>query len=165
MTGTRSGPATPEQIARYGHIASAIRAFLKVKGWNPPDLSEALGWGRHSTATYHWLNSKGAPGPDLRPALAKLIGVPDVQVAARSGQPRLALEAPDKLARPSVKLEAASVKPRPGEALAFTVQADGQARIRLDVTLPLALATPLLRMIMDAGVVFAAPAPTSEAAE
>lgn len=40
------------------------------------------------------------------------------------------------------------------EVLAFTANNAGEARIRLDVTLPMAAATPLLRMLLDAGLVF-----------
>jgi hypothetical protein len=40
-----------------------------------------------------------------------------------------------------------------GDVLGFSVGTDGMARLRLDVTLPLDQAAPLLRVLLDAGVV------------
>ena len=40
-----------------------------------------------------------------------------------------------------------------GDVLAFNVNSEGNARLRLDVTLPLVTAAPLLRMLLDAGIV------------
>jgi hypothetical protein len=51
---------------------------------------------------------------------------------------------------PATKLAPARV----GDVLSFVVSGDGMARIKLDATLPLATATPLFRMLLDAGIVF-----------
>ena len=60
---------------------------------------------------------------------------------------------------PSQAVALAPAAPRPittrvGDILSFAVTATGEARIKLDIVLPLANATPLLRMLLDAGVVF-----------
>jgi hypothetical protein len=88
----------------------------------------------------------------MRPILAKLFGVPAAALTAREdGAPvktvntgAVVLAAPQ--GRPQVA--------RAGDVLSFSVSATGEARIRLDVALPLETAKPLLRMLLDAGIVF-----------
>lgn len=149
-TGT-PGPATPAQIAMYGHIAAALRAFMKEKGWSAGQLNEAMGQVRSHTSVYHWLNSKAGPGPTTRPRLAKVMGVPQAELMPRK---------PGDASRRQVVAVSGppvTVVQRPVDVLSFAVQQNGEARIRMDIVLPLAQATPLLRMILDAGIVLGAP--------
>jgi hypothetical protein len=46
------------------------------------------------------------------------------------------------------------VAPRRADALSFVVTPTGEAHIKLDITLPLKEGSALLRMLLDAGVVF-----------
>ena len=144
-------PATRAEIAMYGHMAAALRAFLKQRDMAVPELSEALGLDRKSATPYRWLSGKGGPAPALRAKLAKLTGIPETDLMPRKpGQPApvpsqaVAVIPATKLAPPV----------RVGDVLSFVVSGDGMARIKLDATLPLATATPLFRMLLDAGIVF-----------
>jgi transcriptional regulator with XRE-family HTH domain len=149
-----SKPATRAEIAIYGHIAARLRAFLAERGMTIPELSEALGLPRGSATTYKWLSGKGGPATVLRAKLAKVTGIPEAELMPRRpGDPApsqavATLPAPAKLAPVRV-----------GDVLSFAVTANGEARIKLDIVLPLASATPLLRMLLDAGIVFGEGAP------
>ena len=148
-------PATPQQIAAYGHIAIALRDYLKRTGKDVGELNKAIGVPRGHTSVYHWLNGKGGPGPENRVKLAKLLGCKPDDLAAKvrgralDGVP--ALTAPSA---PRTTSGAAWTAPRRADALSFVVTAQGEAHIKLDVTLPLPEGSALLRMILDAGVVF-----------
>jgi transcriptional regulator with XRE-family HTH domain len=117
-----------------------------------PDLSEALGLGRGSATVYKWLSGKGGPASELRAKLAKVTGIPEAELIARKpGDPAPApSQAVALVTSPATKLAPARV----GDVLSFVVSGDGMARIKLDATLPLATATPLFRMLLDAGIVF-----------
>jgi hypothetical protein len=143
---------TPHDIAQFGHIAALLRKALAQKEWNIPDLSRALGLPRDSATPYKWLNAMGAPAPKYRAKLAKLIGVPEGDLLRREpGSPVTTASVP-LLAGPIAKPGGAA---RTVDPLLFRVTSDGMAQIKLDVTLPMAEATPLLRMLLDAGMVFA----------
>ena len=141
-------PATPAQIAACGHIAAAVRDLLKARGWKPADLSEALGIERGSGAQVSsWMNAKGAPGPENRKKLGKLMGVaPDSLMRRDRAVAVVAQRLPAVVA-------AAEGRPRASDVLSFTVDSTGGARIRLDVTLPLEHAMPLVRLLLDAHLV------------
>jgi transcriptional regulator with XRE-family HTH domain len=141
--------ASRQQVAMYGHIAARLRAFLKERDWMPPDLSEALGQGRGSATVYKWLAATGAPAPRLRAKLAKATGIAETDLMPRKPGVPAPAQAVALVTSP------ARIGPtRAVEALSFVVTATGEARIKLDLTLPLATATPLLRMLLDAGIVF-----------
>jgi hypothetical protein len=153
---------TPEQIAMFGHIASRLRGFLAERKWKVADLNAALGRKRGDANAFSWVNGKGAPGDEMRATLAKLTGISEADLRMR---PR-----PDGAARERLPAavdrtpRVAPARPLGGDVLGFVVSPDGMARLRLDVTLPLAVATPLLRMLLDAGVVFAVPEQGGDAA-
>lgn len=152
-TGT-PGPATPHQIATYGHIAAAMRAFMKEKGYSPGDLNEAMGQVRSHTSVYHWLNGKAGPGPTTRPKLAKVMGISQAELMPRKPGAPSASGAPSNELIERMNIPVKISPPR--DVLSFMVQEDGLARLRLDVTMPLVTAGPLLRMLLDAGVVMGA---------
>lgn len=141
-------PANRTEVALYGHIAARLRAFLTERKMSPPDLSEALGLHRGSATPYKWLGGKGAPAKTLRGKLAKVTGIPETELMPR--QPGMGPAQALALATPPpapAKLATA----RDGDVLSFAISANGEARLRLDIVLPLASATPLLRMLLDAG--------------
>jgi transcriptional regulator with XRE-family HTH domain len=147
--------ATPLQIARNGHIAILIRRQLEERQWSIPDLHERIGLSRASATAYHWLASAGAPGPKYVRKLAKLLGVPETEFAPREldrEQLPAVLAAPGY---PTVGPSKPAVRSPPpsGDVLGFTVGSDGMARLRVDVRLPLEAAAPLLRLLLDAGIV------------
>lgn len=137
----------PNQVAMFGHIAIALRQFLNTKGWKPRDLNKAMGFDPGYSAGYQWINGKGAPGPQYRTKLAKLTGLPEEKFMRRNpGKALVTLATLPALPAPKIKLAS--------EVLNFSVASDGNARIKLDVSLPMHLANPLLRMLLDAGLVF-----------
>jgi transcriptional regulator with XRE-family HTH domain len=143
-------PATRAEIALYGHIAARLRAFLTQREMSIPDLSEAIGLGRGSATAYKWLGAHGGPSPKMRAKLAKVTGIPETDLMPRKpGEPAPAPSQAVALI-PATKLAPVRV----GDVLSFVVSGDGMARIKLDVVLPLATATPLFRMLLDAGIVF-----------
>ena len=137
----------PNQIAMYGHIAIALRQFLNTKGWKARDLNKAMGFDPGYSAGYQWINGKSAPGPEYRTKLAKLTGISEDKLSKRQpGKALVTLASLPALPAPRIKLAS--------EVLSFSVASDGTARIKLDVSLPMHLANPLLRMLLDAGLVF-----------
>lgn len=147
----KAAPATPAELAEFGHIAARLRAFMKEREMIAPEVSQALGLGRKSATIYKWLSGKGAPAPTLRARLAKLLGCQESDLLARKDGtlPRSIIAStalkPSVIARP--------IAPRAGSVLSFNVTGDGEARLVLDVTLPIAQAMPLLRILLDAGIV------------
>jgi hypothetical protein len=139
-------PKTPTaaQIARYGRLAALLRQYADQHDLSPIQLAEALSLkGSRVNLIYKWLGSKGGPGKMFRPRVAKLLGVSPDALYAHEGAPGEALMLP--VVAQGVQRRAALPDP-----LQFTVTAEGQGRIRLDLTLPIAKAAPLLRQILDA---------------
>jgi transcriptional regulator with XRE-family HTH domain len=145
----KASPATAIQIARYGHVAALLRAEMAKRDWGPAQFNEAMKLGRSNTTIYQWLNCQGAPGPKLAPKVAKLLGVPVANLRANLGGTEVAVSEPR---RAVVLAPSLPVGQRRAEVLSFVAMDDGNARIRLDATLPIAQAMPLLRMLLDAGM-------------
>lgn len=82
-------PATPLELAKFGHIAAALRQALDARGWKPGDLNEQLRIKRDNTGIYRYLNAKAAPAPKLRRRLSLLLGLPQAQleVSGSGGEP------------------------------------------------------------------------------
>lgn len=140
---------TPEEVAKHGHIAAAIRKWLADHDARYPDLARELGWKniRHLSQIYKWGGAKQAPGPMFRGKLAKVLGVEeDYLLPRKDGETRLPPVPNIPTAHPTYR------KPDGGPVLQFAVAADGEARIRFDITLPIAQAMPLLRVLLDAGL-------------
>jgi len=146
----RGRPATPLQVAMFGHIAVALREAMAARDWKPGDLNVQLGRPRAHAGVYHYLAGKGAPAPKVRAKLAKALNIPEAELMPRKvgeAVPVAAIEGPASAPR------AAPAVP----VLQFAVSDDGTARIRLDVSLPTAQAVPLLRLLLDAGMIVGAP--------
>jgi len=149
----RSAPQTPEQIAQFGHIAAALRAVATKHGWSTPDVAQRLGFDRSYAPVWVWMAGKGAPGPKAREKISKVLGIPADDLKKRE------LEFAT-VKQPTSRAVAVIDAPRPvarvpgGDVLSFTVDRTGMARIKVDATLPLDKATPLFRMLLDAGLVF-----------
>jgi hypothetical protein len=142
--------ATRDQIARYGHIAVALRAAMKQRGWGIPEFNEAIGKDRGDAGVFKWLRGTGGISEQNRALISRTTGIPEHELVARvPGAPPPARAVALVEAFPA-KISTARV----GDVLSFTVSASGEARIRLDVSMPLATAAPLLRMLLDAGLVF-----------
>ena len=145
-------PATPEQVAMFGHIAARLRGFMVERKWKAADLNQAIGRDRGNAGVFQWINGKGGPGPQMRAKLSKLTGIPETDLMIRRPGEAVTVERLPAVADRTPRV--ATARALGGDVLGFNVGADGTARLRLDVTLPLATATPLLRMLLDAGIVF-----------
>lgn len=147
-------PATPEQVARFGHVAAFLRQELGKRGWTPSDLNIQLGKGRSYSSAYQWINGKAVPGPSQRPLLAKLLGCSEAQLMAvepGAAPPRQEVVVAQASGAPKVGRPPGATRAAP--VLGFAVDTAGMAHITLDVKLPLVRAMPLFRLLMDAHVV------------
>ena len=148
---TVATPATRDQIAMYGHVAARLREVCKARDWRPADLNAAVGRDRGHASAYQWLGGKAAPGPKMRAKVSKATGIAeaDLMVMRKRRAPP-----PPSQAVALVEPPPARIVAKVGDVLSFVVSSTGEARIRLDVSLPVEAATPLLRMLLDAGLVF-----------
>lgn len=133
---------------RYMHVAALLRSIMDRNEWKVADVNIALGYERYASTIYPWLNGTSVPSDDKRKAVAKLFKVSESELMAKDNV--TLLHKPKSTALVVVP----TPKPVIPDPLTFVVSANGQARIKLDVTMPLETATPLLRMLLDAGIVF-----------
>ena len=132
---------TPRQLIQYGSIAGELRKWCKANNKTVHDINEMIGKDRHYSLGYHWLNGKGAPTGENLKLISKGTGIPKEKLIR---QPFHDEEETNPQVIMPIK-DAASL-------ISFTVNGTGEARIRLDVTLPLHQAAPLFRLILDAGI-------------
>jgi len=130
---------TPEQIMKYGGVATALREWCERNNKTAKDINLIIGKDMGYSAGYIWLNGKGAPGPKTIKLLSKGTGIPEAQLMRRNTMNE-------------VETIPAKINSNP-PVFSFTVNDNGEARIKLDVTLPIQQAVPLFRMILDAGVI------------
>lgn len=135
---------TPDAIATYGHIAARVRAELTRRNMTVRQLNLALGVRVDSSMPYMWMTCRSAPNPTMRGKLAKILAIPETELMKREGGQQAPVPA---VIEPRAQ--------RPAEVLAFTINNAGEARIRLDTSLPVERAMPLVRMLLDAGLVLA----------
>jgi hypothetical protein len=126
-------------------------------------MNEICGFKRNATTLYPTLRSTTAPSNAVRQLLMDKIGIPEqdllpreLTTATRSGARIVA--SPSGVAPtsdPSTTAHSVTIiKPtNPNPVLSFTVSMDGTARIKLDAAMSLAAAAPLLRILLDAGIV------------
>ena len=134
--------ATPQQLAENGHIAAALRTVMNAREWSVADLNEACGYRRNNTILYPVLRGNKAPSETVRQVLAKKLGIAEADLLPRKLPLDVVPEPQQTVVRP---LATAPV-------LSLTVSADGEVRIKLDAAMSLANATPLLRLLLDAGI-------------
>jgi len=147
---------TPAQIAQLGHVAKLIRDELERRKWKISDLHRAIGEDVKSTRAYAWVNCRSSITDKFRPKVAKALGLKESDLIPRDlSQVQLPAVMSDAKLRAVQAAQAAPARTltAAGDVLAFSVNAEGNARLRLDVTLPLTTAAPLLRMLLDAGIV------------
>jgi plasmid maintenance system antidote protein VapI len=115
-------PATATQIAKYGRVAALLRQYMTDHKLDRSDLSQKLGYTKHAGHIYNWYAAKGGPGPEARVKLAKLFGnSPEAWQADNLTQSKPAIT-------PTTKPTA------PDRILNFSMLANGQAKLQLDLT-------------------------------
>lgn len=137
---------------RNGHAAAVIRAAMKRLDFAPADLNQKLGRMRGHSGVYMWMNAKALPADDMRAQVAKLLGVAEADLLPRAEAPKPVPDLGPRLPAPRTSIGH-------GDVLSFRVNGGGEARITLDITLGLDKAVPLLRMLLDAGLVLVKPSP------
>jgi hypothetical protein len=157
MTKGRIEPATPGQIAMFGHIAARLRQVMDERDWKVRDLNVAMDRAETQSDPYVWLAAKGAPSPKMRDRLAKVLKIPVADLMPRddSTVPMKAERVP-RAAPPPRAETIAPPHPPSRDVLNFSINHEGQARIRLDVTMPALKGAGLLRILMDAGLTLGA---------
>ena len=147
--------ATRAEVARYGHVAAALRAALKQRGWDIADFAEAIGRARSYSPARKWLSAKSAPRAKMRPIVAKATGIPEGRlVPRRPGEDDLPVTT-----APMLALEGPAAPPPARPVLVFNVLEDASVELELrKVRLPIEEGSALLRMLLDAGVVLRKPA-------
>ena len=127
---------------RFSHIAALLRSAMTENQWTVMNLNKLLGMEKHSTNVYQWLNGYGAPNITNRKKLAQLLKVSENELKAKD----------------NVELSTTAVQSRKAilthDPLTFAITTNGQARIKLDVTVPLDTAVTLLKTLLDAGIDF-----------
>jgi hypothetical protein len=147
---------TPAQIAQLGHVAKLIRDELERRKWKVSDLHRAIGEDVKSTRAYAWINCRSMITDKFRPRVAKALGLNQEDLMPRAlSQEVIPAPVSDAKLRAVQMAQGAPARALAvaGDVLAFNVNSEGNARLRLDVTLPLVTAAPLLRMLLDAGIV------------
>ena len=135
--------ATPEQIARNGHVAALLRKRMNEMQWQPKDINAALKLSAGHPTVYSWLSSEAAPGPKYREKLAKIFKMPPENFMPR---PLNTTE------RTEIVSTAVAIAPAPKNVLTLAINNQGEARIQLDVLLPAQQAMALARSLFDFGI-------------
>jgi hypothetical protein len=162
--------ATPEQIARFGHVAVLLRRYLETTGMSMADFGEHVLGSRKTTSHYPWVGAKQMPGPTSRQRIGRVLGVPASYLLARDPEadPSKYPPEPQQLKVPDswTRLRLAQAQPvtaapprqpdRPAarrDILSFQLHDDGTASVRLVAdNLPAEHAKSLLRVLLEAGL-------------
>ena len=170
---------TPEEVARYGHIAATLRLYLKTFDMKVSDFARAFYNG--STNIYGWFNGYQAPPVVHQQRLADFMGVSVKYTTPRelNDPPPPALPNPKGFRPPPPSTSMVTTEPQRSELVvherepwapaapevmkryrdpakpnpwSYTAHADGTSTITVNVTLPNEHAKPLVRLLMDSGI-------------
>ena len=144
-------PATPEQIARFGHVAAVLRKYMAEQNINTTELNKQLGYVGSNPGAYKWLASKGGPSPKARAKVTALTGIPESELTPRAWLERPALGS--RVHRVILPHEEPPVICETRDLLQFNVDSNGIATIKLTAKLKLEDAMPLIQAIVQAGIV------------
>lgn len=138
--------ASPEQIAKWGHIAAIVRAALEAKRMSVREFNLAAGFSPNNTEIYQIRACKSGVSVRMARIIHKVLDIPVKDLEAR---------APVKMPIPS---RALTLSPRPytkshSDVLGFSIDEGGKARLKLDFTASPEVVVPILRMLLDLGLV------------
>jgi len=134
----------PATMPRFPVLAATLRGYMMREGITARDLNDRLGVRRVNSSTHGWIAGTQKPQTKTLAKIAKLTGVPVTQLIGE--EPRGVADVP------VVAAGVVAVAPV-HDMLLVAFRSDGTARIRMDVTLDHTRAMPLLRTLMDAGLV------------
>jgi hypothetical protein len=158
-------------------MAQAIQAAMRQRGMDVPALTEALGLKvSQRGAVANWVVGVNGVGPQLRPRVAKVLGLNEDQLLGpvidslgrrrNPGRPSTAkLLGPAQRAVALVQTAAVNgelLPAAPPVSDVFTIRArtDGTMLIRLDANLPFAKGTQLVQFLLNFGLVIGAEEPS-----
>lgn len=144
-------------------MALLIQGAMKQRNLSVKDVANAMGLEAGQVpVVYNWVAGKNGPGPEMRPKLARALGLTEEQLTSplkigSHGRPREIALGPAQRAVALVQ----QVAPGPSAMLAepvrdvfsITGRSDGQINVRLQVTLDASRGMALGRFLMDFGLV------------
>ena len=133
-------------MPRFPEFAALLRKFMTDNEINPPKLRNMFGYPKNSTTVYGWINGNNRPPIAERQKLTKMLGI----------DPHY-FDTPRKSKEMVVYKPKVTTTDKRTNVLTYVIHNDGTARIAFDLTLPHDQATPLLRMLLDASIVFQPP--------
>lgn len=134
---------SPHEIARFGHVAARLREAIDAERISVRRMAQITGYSY--AAAWQWVNCRAAPGQEAAELLAKELGCRPSDL-----RPKTETEAPPRMPTKREFTPVATADRPPSEVFAFAVMSDGTARVKLDTTLSLDAAKPLIRMLFDA---------------
>lgn len=142
--------ATPESIARFGHIAAFLRKELKDRDWSQSELTKRLG-ANSTSVLAPWIQSRGAPGPDYRKKLAEVFGVEESFFESRSINGAAPKESAPISHHGGIR-PGSGRQPTKNRVLNFALNADGTAHISLDLQTSKQKGLEILQFLLNAGI-------------
>jgi transcriptional regulator with XRE-family HTH domain len=150
---TRKG--NPLTAMRFGHISAILRSAMKTNDWSTKELAERIGvTGVNPSATVsNWIRGVGPPSGKNRKKLAALLHVPEEELLPRDPNTKPPPPSPNS----SFERESNVIRKAHGnskatdQALQFSINKDGTARIAIDRTTSRQRGIKLLQMLLEAG--------------
>lgn len=142
-------------VIRHPEIAAAMREAMERKGLKTADINVHLGLKRAEPQAYNWVSGRSSPAKKIRPQVAKLL---DLDVADLTPRPLVTLNGQADAAA-ALQVRQPVVRTLAHDQLSFALQADGQARLRLDLVGPAERVGEILLLLMKQQLV---PAPHIE---
>lgn len=144
-------PATPLELAQYGHFAALLRKFMTEKDMTPPQLMEAIGAPHGAAQIYKWIAGTGAPGPQYAAKISKLTGIPVDEIRKRKVNKR-SYDSVASVANAISNVTAIKSRAHNSDVLQFQITTENEARIRLDMTMPVEQGIKMLQVVLNAGL-------------
>jgi transcriptional regulator with XRE-family HTH domain len=149
-------------------MALLIQGAMKQRDLSVKDVAKAMGLeARQIPAVYNWMAGKNGPGPEMRPKLAKVLGLTEAQLTSplksgSHGRPREIALGPAQRAvalvqqavpGPSAMSELKQLVEPVRDVFSITGRSDGQISVRLQATLDAQRGMALARFLMDFGLI------------
>jgi len=144
-------------------MALLIQGAMQQRNLSVKDVIKAMGLeARQGPAVYNWVAGKNGPGPEMRPKLAKALGLTEEQLTSplksgSHGRPREIALGPAQRAVVLAQTQPATPMIMPAEPVrdVFSIvgRSDGQISVRLQATLDAQRGMALARFLMDFGLI------------
>ena len=151
-------PPTALELARNGRVAGLLQDAMQRQGLTSSGLGQKVAANNKnpSALVSTWIGARGAIGPKYREPVAKALGLNASDLAPDDPIEAPPLPAAKLPPRAAARPPAPAIAPKPPAPLAhrrsplsFTITADGQANITLDITTDITRGKSILRMLLD----------------